>query len=895
MSRRVLMGGLALLVLAGTVPAMAAEFTNYGGLGAGEVLISASGKPEMRVDEEARKKIQRWKYTDAAGNVSDQKRQDLIAFIGEERKTTYLTMLNPIFAAGLVTKDQIVRKTFSGDPNGLKIGAEATDDELAEVKAAAGIEEDGKKVKKGSDVYEFKDIEINFWFQNKPSTDSGNRRAEWGASDFDTKYTKVTLTEAEFGLRSPMGNPPYSPPGDVSFDAGVNDDALEQPIEKTNEGPVDYTCEVFVELKGQCLKNGSPYKDFTAEKPVARQTVYVEKYLPRLPENLNAPEIQTTSARLTPKGDSNGNAFVIGMGKYYKNDGSQVTPSGAANAEQKPTELYYWPNTDQIDRDGDGYDDYTWDAIVFKMDPSKDPDKATNMSFNYEQGLSVKQRIKYKDDPNAYGEPGGWKYMYYVPYRVINNEVWGPYAGAVHSAAADMDGWDKYDVDQPGGDAFADYYQPMVFPDTYTFNGVDYKPKALIDKIHSMPDAGVEVQKEYDQLVSDYKFPHIAGISVKWNRECVQGITVGNSANPELKIAPGTMLLGTGFSAAKVAGSGRLGSFEADYDNIATADSPTSLIGTIADGTEARDSFFKINAADCCNNDVVIASGTYGAEDNLKPIPKIVIEEMDSHNKQGQLYLDVATVPNDLTGAGDPVGQYDVDRTYSRLHKSTVPLYGTGVQGDPTGYRGYGNFSNNAATWNGLAVQQTLQNPVDQKGVPFLSMRNNPDASPPEPPFEERRRYQVTITGDDNVGPAVNPEAPPTGGVFWPIRHLSYTFYHHPSATSPDQVDGGARQVFEGDYDTVAANVTQNMEAAGFRVMTQGAIVDVPGYDAPESEWKREPAGTFEYNFPASGLWVARVDCVDRSANGRVMLVPIQVGQVGIKTRSIDMDSRRMD
>lgn len=893
MSRRVLMGGLALLVLAGAVPALAAEFTNFGGLTDGEVLISASGKPEMRVDEEARNKILRWKFTDAAGNVSDQKRQELLDFIGEERKTSYQTLVNPIFAAGLVTKEQVLKNSFSGRPNGLKIGADATDADIAEVKAAAGIEEEGNKIRKGSDLYEFKDVEINFWFQNKPSTNSENRRREWGAADFEDMYTKVPVTDANFGLRSAMGNPPYSPPGDVAFDAGVNDDATEQPIEKTGEGPVDFTCEVFVELKGQCLKNGTVYKDFTAEQVLAKSTVYCEDYVPPLPEDLGSLEVQANSSALAPKGDSNGNAFIPGMARFYKNDGSGISVANAINPEQQPTELYYWPNNDPVDRDGDGVNDYTWENIQMKSNNQND--LAVNNTFNYEVGMSVKQRIKYKDDPNAYGEPGGWKYMYYVPYRPIDGELWGPYAGAVHSAAANMDGWDKYDVDQPGGENFADFYQPIVFPETLVYNGVEYKPKGLMDKIYTMADAGVEVQKDYDQLKSDYKFQHIAGISVKWNRECVQGITVGTTADPDLKIPKGTMLLPTGFSSAKVAGAGRLGSFEADYDNIQNADSPTSLIGTIADGNEARDSFFKINAADCCNNDVVIASGTYGSEDNLKPIPKIVIEEMDSHDKEGHLYLDVATVPNDLTGAGDPVGQYDVDRTYSRLHKSTVPLYGTGVQGEQSGYRGYGNFSNNAATWNGLAVKQTLQNPVDQKGVPFLSMRTNPDASPPEPPFEERRRYQVTITGDDNVGPAVNPEAPPTGGVFWPIRHLSYTFYHHPSATSPDQVDGGARQVFEGDYDTVAANVTQNMEAAGFRVMTQGAIVDVPGYDAPESEWKREPAGTFEYNFPASGLWVARVDCVDRSANGRVMLVPIQVGQVGIKTRNIDMDSRRMD
>ena len=286
------------------------------------------------------------------------------------------------------------------------------------------------------------------------------------------------------------------------------------------------------------------------------------------------------------------------------------------------------PNADAVDRDSDSINDYTWQNI--KMKNNNEADLAVNNTFNYEVGMSLYQRIKYKDDPTKYNEAGGWKYLYYVPYRPIDGELWGPYAGKVHSGAAGMDGWDKYDIDSDGGAFFEEYYKPMVFPETLEYNGVSYKPKGLMDTIHDMGDAGVEVQQKKDNLVSTYKFKHIAGISVKWGRECVQGITIGDTNDPELAVPKGTMLLPTGFAGAKIAKStgafatntDRLGNFDAEYDNR-EGDVAKSLMGTPKEGTDARDSFFKINAADCCNNDVVIASGTYGTEDNLKPIPKL--------------------------------------------------------------------------------------------------------------------------------------------------------------------------------------------------------------------------------------------------------------------------------
>ena len=259
---------------------------------------------------------------------------------------------------------------------------------------------------------------------------------------------------------------------------------------------------------------------------------------------------------------------------------------------------------------------------------------------------------------------------------------------------------------------------------------------------------------------------------------------------------------------------------------------------------------------------------------------------MDSHNSDGDIYLDVATVPNDMSGAGSPQGQYDPDRVYTKLHDETVPLYGTGTQGEQI--RGYGNYSNNAATWNGFCDKQSLQNPVDNKKKPYLAMRYWDDPQP-EPAFEEDRRYSITITADDNVGPTVSAD---DGTVYYPIRHLSYVFYYHPTATSVSEI--GLNSEYTGDAEAVRTSVTDAIRNEGFREVNRGAVIDLD-INADDSEWTREPSQTFEYKFKSPGIWIVRVDTIDRSNNGRVMLVPVGVGDVNMRTRNIETRHRKLD
>jgi len=593
-------------------------------------------------------------------------------------------------------------------------------------------------------------------------------------------------------------------------------------------------------------------------------------------------------------GDSGNNTFVIGSTQYYHGDGSGFTQGG--NPNEAVTPLWHWPNNASIDRNNANGDDYKWNEIAMRNNNAND--ERVSMTFNYEAGLSVYNRVKYLDDE------GNYKYVYYIPPKKVNGVWIGPYAGRVCDSGADEGGGDDYYKIDHGSDGNAqyleNYYKPITFPKFVDpDSGVTMDVKVAVDYIHDAgagEEATVIVQNEQAAIEAASGFGHTACISVKWGRECVQGITVGGSDDPELKILEGTLLIPPGWASARLSpdhhGSGevrRLESADAVIDTVpgvANGDGetyPKTQVGTPADGDDAADAFFKINAADCCNNDVVIASGTYGSEDNIKPSPKLVIDELDVRKGSDNALRDVATVPNDLAGAGDPLGDYDPDRVYYRLHQNEVPIYGSGTQGQDV--RGYGNYSNNAPVWNGMGQQKTLVNPVDNSdSAGFMDTR----FAAGEPNFQEKRRHKITIMADDNLGPQIETSS---GDVVWPMRHVSYKFYHHPT----DENAQVTSEFTGGQLEELQANVDGAME--GWDLMLEGIVVDVAADSAPDadSDWDTEPLQEFEYNFPRSGRWVIRIDSCDRSENSRVMLVPLNVGNVNMDMRRIEMNSSRSD
>ena len=57
------------------------DFENFEELTQDEVLISPTGKPEMRVDEDARREIQKWEYLNEQGQPDDARMSELMDYI----------------------------------------------------------------------------------------------------------------------------------------------------------------------------------------------------------------------------------------------------------------------------------------------------------------------------------------------------------------------------------------------------------------------------------------------------------------------------------------------------------------------------------------------------------------------------------------------------------------------------------------------------------------------------------------------------------------------------------------------------------------------------------------------------------------------------------------------
>jgi hypothetical protein len=832
-------------------------------------------------------------------------------------KTALLPVTVPIAALGdqpLFTPEELVLLSDQDLPNGLKIGEGLEDEAMEQLLTDKGWEKveredpDDSAVtlvayKRLSDgkVIAFRNVNYIVNYQKLPSLADGdadtpgdqpvNNRVAFGEPGFDDKYGEETKEVGNFHLQTSCELPAFTPAGEDSFDGGTDDRNGEAPADVS----ANYLMETFVTLEGEILTamNDDPlvseglFQDMNdGDGIVGTGYLYVEdEFGPQV--DITVAIDNDTVKQMQDFGASNANTFIIGNAKYYDNDGSGY--SQAINPNEEVTPLWHWPNNASIDRNGANGDDYKWNEIAMRNNNAND--ERVSMTFNYEAGLSVYNRVKYLDNE------GNYKYVYYIPPKKVNGTWIGPYAGRVCDSGADEGGGDDYyKVRTENQQYLENFYKPINLPkikDPDTGEILDVK--AAVDYIHDAgegEEATVNVQNEQGSIEAASGFPHTACISVKWGRECVQGITVGGSDDPELRIPEGTLLIPTGWASARLSPGDnnvrRLESADAVIDTIpgvANGDGdsyPKTQVGTPSDGDDASDAFFKINAADCCNNDVVVASGTYGSEDNLKPNPKIVIDELDTRKGADVALRDVATVPNDLASAGDPLGTYDPDRVYYRLHDNNVPIYGSGTQGADV--RGYGNFSNNAPVWNGTGTQKTLANPVDSEDHGYLDTRFIAG----EPNFQEKRRHKITIMSDDNLGPQIDTN---TGDVVWPMRHVSYKFYHHPS-----NPDASVNQEFNG---TELASLQTDVEAAlnGWDLMLEGTVVDVdpdaePGDDAA---WAREPLQEFEYNFPRSGRWIIRVDAVDRSENARIMLVPVDVGTVNMDMRRLDLNSSRSD
>lgn len=948
MYNRLIVFGLVLTMGMVFVPLLVAENTDGGcaflGLTEFQTVIDLHGRERVQV-EVARPVKEELKANPpiATEPGSMERAENLVA---ESRltirfKTPLLPVTVPLAFLGnqpvFTPEALIVNDVETGAPVDVNIGDDKTPEELAAFLEAQGWEEISladpddssimlKALKRLSDgkVVAFRNCRFVVRYQKEPSLLDGDdttpgkqfldKRVSFGAAGFEDAYSLGESDPVNFSVNSDCKIPVFIIPPTVGFDGG-GDNAVGA-ANASNAAP-EVLMETFVTLEGEVF-TGTEASGLVAATPptfqamnggngvMGRVYVYVEDEFPPLLDvgNLIPSAVETVGQiseafQATDQGASEQNSFVIGGVQYYNNDGSGYSQGTDPNRDVTP--IWHWPNKAPIDRNNANGDDYKWNEIAMRNDNAND--ERVSMTFNYEAGLSVYNRVKYV------GSDGEYRYVYYIPPKKIvhddgTSEWIGPYAGKV--TPGNTAGTSEADIYEytPATQAYLEnFYKPINFPKfTDPDTGKVMDVKKAVDWIYRAADPEEYVQAENkkslaeNEIYQESGFAKTAAISVKWGRECVQGITIGSSGDADLKIPEGTMLIPSGWASARLSpdsGAGkvrRLESADAQIDHAAVVtsggDYARTQMGTPADGDDAADAFFKINAADCCSNNVVVASGTYGSEDNMKPSPKLVIEELDVRHGADQALLDVATVPNDLTGAGNPLGAYDPDRVYYRLHDNNVPIYGSGVQGEAV--RGYGNFSNNAPVWNGMAEEKTLANPVDGSptGNPngFLATRFVAG----EPNFQEKRRHKITIMADDNLGPQIDTGS---GDVVWPMRHVSYKFYHHP--TDPNaQV---ATEFTGGQLEELQNEVTSAM--AGWDLMLEGTVVAVaPDVDAgDDAAWSREPLQEFEYNFPRSGRWVIRVDSCDRSENARIMLVKVDVGSVNLDMRSIQLNSTKSD
>ncbi len=814
-------------------------------LAPGEVIL---GRRELRMPEKQRREVQHWDFKDEDGRISQRRINQLYEYIETHRAADFATIVNPFLVCRLGGKVMISKESFLTAAKGRfpfwrKKFYEDEENRgrwLRENELTEKILMDGSVAyeRNGDSIY-FKNVELHCYFQRRPNERHKKNRAPWGSKDFNSKYNRVTSKLGQASLSSSYKTKKVSVPGDVAFDPGVNEDMPSRPIDQARGVAFDSSMELFFELRGTFVFNGKEY-EFGKDTPpiVARDYLFVKDYVPPLPEEPSGP----TSERLTKRLENNDSdhAFVIPMARPHIFDNTSINLKDSLNPDERPIALNYWPNDDDVDRDGDGIKDYKWDSIALRQKGHSDG--AVYQTLFYEIGLSLANRIKYKTEPSH-----PWRYMYYVPYRPVDGRLVGPYTGRVRTSPANMDGFDKYDIDHAEGNLFFEHYQPIRFPEKIKYAGRTYRPELLMEKIFQMADPGIEVAQKLQELASTTGFRHIGGISVIWGRENVNFLRVGSLHDPECRIPKGTLLIAPGFSACANANRGRRPSFEAHTESVKGKDSPMSLFGGVRDGSMARDCFFRMNSRDSANNQTSLFSGTYAAEDNLRPIPKLTL-------MMGKRVIGCATVPNDLTGAGLALGHYDPKEPNTRIHSEDIPVLipsskNSGVQG--LDFRGYGNYSNNAALWSACSPKKTMRNPVDSMSESFLSLNS-----------EEKllgKTVDIVVEAKDNVGPSIDSE----GKTNWPISKLQFAAYHLP-------IKKNKLEFASLDYRSLALSLNTRLNNLGIRAIKEATIVH-------DDQFDKRPEGTICLKLNKAGLWLFRVDVVDMSDNGRTMLALCEV------------------
>ncbi|MBI4870062.1 MAG: hypothetical protein HY814_00665 [Candidatus Riflebacteria bacterium] len=499
-----------------------------------------------------------------------------------------------------------------------------------------------------------------------------------------------------------------------------------------------------------------------------------------------------------------------------------------------------------------GFPDPTKDESFLGSMNFKDDNPAdtrVNSTLNFEIGRSIRHRFRYlangdqlpKGITDEQIEQLDWRYIIYVPaYKMANKDgsevLVGPYAGQVWRPE------DPFNPAKPGLSA----EKAAALRKAYT--KIAFKGDLLAVINHLYDNSGQEqgaIQTEYgkdNEGNGKYGYPYTAIVDYKFGAECVIGISAKGLQPGGLP--PGVISIPAGFASyeGKIGDKDYHASPGAELADQSLAGKATSMNGKAMSGDMARDSFFKVNASDCCNNAKVILSGTYSTIDDVRPNVGVDLEEAQTAARRTERVRYVARVPNETADASNATvaAEADLDSPNSRIDPTKTPAE-----------RGYGDYCNQAHTWD--VEQSGLSNPVDAQGRSFLDVTGGGA----KPPIMQNHRMNLNICADDNVG-----EAMVNGKVVYPISHLSYKMI---------RPDGGE------DESRVLIDPANNNQA-----MPEAACVTVPYI------FKADPPPGQDV-----GWYTLVVTARDLSGNERVMRTRIPVKRETAAFQQIESEHQK--
>lgn len=805
------------------------------------------GKPDLTNDvppnvneDDLNYAVRNWPLLPADGSADqaffDNAKTEVKKFIADHRAATISSALHPALAwdrdgnpangvQPLVAPSLTEARTAMVERPGLRV---AEPNFLADNQITEGKDSDGNLIYRFGKTdpgnwYRFDAMKVTYYFQKKASLpDKGvNNRvpdidgtritdeATLESGGFLDKYEKVeapissTSQPAKFRLTdTAVVSVKYGPPGDVAFDPGhqafdPNDGRFEK--EKM---------QVYVLSKATIMRapggaDPVPAASFTSAgqfSEIGERKIYVEDHYPPMPTTAEelAKSIKAAAGNLPP---SNADIDLPALDRVTEANNQAVVRRGFPDPSR-----------------GEGL------LASLNVENDNPNDVNSTSTMNFEIGRSIRHRYRYSADGKKLG--GGVelsafdRYIIYVPPYESKDAsgatiVNGPYVGTVDAANANPE--DPYATTK-----WLPKYTPIAF-----------EGNLLKAVNHLYENSAEKVQSQYgktDAGTGAFGYPYTAKIVYKMGAECVIGITAQGS---NLQVTPGAMSVPLGF--ASYQGQDYKTSIDADVQQPDLGGKTKAGNGGPNSGVDARDSFFKVNAADCCGNEKVLVSGTFSTVDNIRPNTTLGIEEAQTQVNQSEKSQWVAGVPNDIpAGTNATVAAYSVDSPHSRVDATKPPAQ-----------RLYGDYVNQAHDWSSEAPAG-INNPTDAQGRSFLDITGGGT----KPPILQNHRMNLKICSEDNLG-----EVEKGGKILYPIGKMTLKVF---------QPDG-------------------SMEA-------ERTLVDETNNAAPQP---LSPCQLVEYVFRSEGTYRLVVTSRDLSGNERVMTIAVPVQKETAAFQKIEQEHQR--